>query len=188
MIPSQISCQQLCGRTPHNFGGKIFRLPHPFSVVKSVFRQFQARLCGLTIHASQARPSPLTEKRAQRKRMAFPAAPPTGVRSKTGVQIPIPRLATKPSPPTQRKVGAGPVPALCLSNQRPVGAGLVPALCPSNHRPVGAGLVPAQCLSQSRRTISATAGINSPPYYSLPKCGLHPSRLGQLSVPKEFML
>ena len=41
---------------------------------------------------------------------------------------------------------------------------------------VGAGLVPARCLSQSRRTISATAGMNSPPYYSHPKWGLHPER------------
>ena len=35
------------------------------------------------------------------------------VRSKIGVQIPIPRLATEPSPPTQRTVWAGLVPALC---------------------------------------------------------------------------
>ena len=34
-------------------------------------------------------------------------------RSKIGVQIPIPPLATEPSPPTQRPVGAGLVPALC---------------------------------------------------------------------------
>ena len=86
------------------------------------------------------------------------------VRSKIGVQIPIPRLATEPSPTTQRTVGAG--------------------------------LVPAQCLSQSRRTISATAGMNSPPYYSHPNCGLHPMWLSScgssfkigLSIQKRLKL
>ena len=66
-------------------------------------------------------------------RCVFPTPHPR-VRSKIGVQIPIPRLATEPSPPTQRKVGAGLVPALVPSNQRKVGAGLVPALCLSKQR------------------------------------------------------
>ena len=65
-----------------------------------------------------------------------------------------------PLPSSQRKVGAGLVPALCPPSQRKVGAGLClpsalksaagrgrPCACPlpSSQRPVGAGLVPALC-------------------------------------------
>ena len=60
----------------------------------------------------------------------------------------------------------------------------MPCACPlpSNQRNVGAVLVPAQCLSQCRRIISATAGMKSPPYYSQPKCGLHPMWLSSCDL------
>ena len=85
---------------------------------------------------------------------------PERVRSKNGAQIPIPRLATEPSPPTQRPVGAVLVPALC-SNQRSVLAVLVPALC----LPVSGRYWQSLCLPSA---LQSAEGIGRPRACPLP--------------------
>ena len=66
-----------------------------------------------------------------------------------------------------------------------------PCACPqpSNQRKVGAG--ESACplpLPKPCRTFSATAGMNSPPYYSHPKCGLHPAIWPDLTFRRQMYI